>query len=102
MSSSSYPISAIPGTKITGGVQAILQGSAEGVRRVALQAGALALFRGGFSLHRVAPVSGDTDRLQCIMTFEKASGQRASEESSINIYGPRVAEIISKQKDRSE
>ncbi len=80
------------------GVQAVLQGSDEGVRRVTLQAGTLALFRGGFSLHRVAPVIGDIDRLQCIMTFEKSPGQRASDESSINIYGQRVADVTAKQK----
>ena len=83
------------------GVQAILRGGDEGVRRVSLAAGTLALFRGGFSLHRVAPVTGQTDRLQCIMTFEKEPEQRASEESSINIYGPRVAAVIAKQKDRT-
>lgn len=79
------------------GVNEILDGSDEGVIREKPEFGMLALFRGGFSLHRVAPVKGNTPRLQCIATFDKAPGQKATDESSIAIYGPRVAKIIAEQ-----
>lgn len=80
------------------GVQSILQGSKEGVLVEKPEFGMLALFRGGYSLHRVAPVYGKTPRLQCIATFEKEPGQRASDQSSINIYGPRIREVLEAKK----
>jgi len=80
------------------GVQEILNGSTAGVLKEPPEFGMLALFRGGFSLHRVAPVYGSTERIQCIATFEKAPGQRASDESSAAIYGPRVADLIAREK----
>lgn len=80
------------------GVQRVLQGDMTGVLREPPEFGMLALFRGGYSLHRVAPVRGNTQRLQCIATYEKKPGQKASDESSIAIYGPRVAKIIAERK----
>jgi hypothetical protein len=80
------------------GVQRILQGDTTDVRREPPEYGMLALFRGGYSLHRVAPVRGKVQRLQCIATYEKKPGQKASDESSIAIYGPRVAKIIAERK----
>jgi hypothetical protein len=79
------------------GVQAILNGDREGIRSEPPRPGMLALFRGGFSLHRVAPVRGNRDRLQCIMTFEKQPGERGSDESNAQIYGRRVAKILAEK-----
>jgi hypothetical protein len=75
-------------------VQKVLQGDREGILQEAPEFGMLALFRGGYSLHRVAPVKGKISRLQCIATFEKEPGQKASDQSSINIYGPRIREVL--------
>ncbi len=76
------------------GVQDILTGVRDGVLSEPPKAGMLALFRGGFSLHRVAPVRGPRERLQCIMTFDKKPGECGSDESNIQIYGPRVAKLL--------
>jgi len=75
----------------------VLEGQRERVLQEPPEFGMLALFRGGFSLHRVAPVKGETPRIQCIATFEKQPGMKASAESSMNIYGPRVRAILERQ-----
>ncbi len=76
-------------------VRAILQGDRTGVRRVAIEAGTLMLFRGHYSLHRVTEVTGQRDRLQSILGFNARPGAKGSMESNILHYGPRVAEMAS-------
>ena len=66
-----------------------------GVRRVAIEAGTLMLFRGHSSLHRVTEVTGQRDRLQSILGFNPRPGAKGTLESNILHYGPRVAEMAS-------
>lgn len=74
-------------------VEAVLDGRSDRVRSNQLRAGTLSLFRGHYSLHRVTPVIGKTQRLQAILGYSTRPGLYGSLESSILHYGPRVAEI---------
>ena len=74
-------------------VEAVLDGRSERVRETRLRAGTLSLFRGHYSLHRVTPVIGKTQRLQAILGYSTRPDHFGSLESSILHYGPRVAEI---------
>ena len=51
------------------GVARVIAGGRKGVRRLAFDAGTLALFRGHFSLHRVTPVRGPRPRLAAVLSY---------------------------------
>lgn len=74
-------------------VKAVLNGSRERVIQLQLEAGALVLFKGHNSMHRVAPVRGARRRFQTILAHNTRPGMVGSRESSILHYGPRVALI---------
>lgn len=74
-------------------VKAVLNGSRERVIQLQLEAGALVLFKGHHSMHRVAPVRGARRRFQTILGHNTRPGMVGSRESSILHYGPRVALI---------
>ena len=76
-------------------VKAVLDGDLSTVKRNALKAGTLSLFRGHYSLHRVTEVEGDRQRLQAILGYTTKPGHIGSKESSIMHYGERVAAIES-------
>lgn len=74
-------------------VQLVLDGDSNGIKRLALKAGTLSLFRGHYSMHRVTEVTGDRMRIQAILGFSTKPDLHGNLESSILHYGPRVAEL---------
>jgi len=70
---------------------ALLAGRSSDVTRVDRVPGALVIFRGDRSVHRVAPVKGDTLRLMAVMVFEPKPGVIGRPEVNLTVYGPRVA-----------
>lgn len=72
-------------------IRAVMEGDQSRVRRIRPRAGALNLFKGRYSLHRVTEVLGDRRRLQAILGYTTVMGYRGSLKSSILHYGPRVA-----------
>ena len=52
-----------------------------------LEAGTLNVFRGKNTLHRVAPVIGQTQRIISILTYYETPGKRFSKEEQIGFYG---------------
>ena len=60
------------------GVSDVLDGSAS-VHRLEMQPGALALFRGRNSMHRVTPTAGDQTRLLVVLAYNDAPGVSLSE-----------------------
>ena len=53
--------------------------------------GALCIFKGCNSLHRVTPVHGDTLRVMGVFVYEFSPGLVGDAEVNATIYGPRVA-----------
>lgn len=78
-------------------VKAVLNGSRERIIQLQLEAGALVLFKGHNSMHRVAPVRGARRRFQTILAHNTRPGMVGSRESSILHYGPRVALVAPSQ-----
>jgi len=60
------------------------------VLSVGREPGALCLFRGCNSLHRVTPVGGDTLRIMGVFVYEFRAGVKGDPEVNATIYGPRV------------
>ena len=58
---------------------------------VAREPGALCIFKGSNSLHRVSPVVGDTLRIMGVFVYEFEPGVIGDGEVNATIYGPRVA-----------
>lgn len=58
---------------------------------VGREPGALCIFRGCNSLHRVTPVHGDTLRIMGVFVYEFSPGVLGDAEVNATIYGPRVA-----------
>ena len=52
--------------------------------------GALCLFKGCNSLHRVTPVRGDTLRIMGVFVYEFCSGLVGDAKVNATIYGPRI------------
>lgn len=73
-------------------VRDVLLGSVEdSIVSVARQPGALCIFRGGNSLHRVSPVVGDRLRIMGVFVYEFAPGVAGDPEVNATIYGSRTA-----------
>jgi len=58
---------------------------------VGRQPGALCIFKGCNSLHRVSPVSGGSLRIMGVFVYEFSQGVVGDPEVNATIYGPRVA-----------
>ncbi|MDA7967186.1 hypothetical protein [Ruegeria sp.] len=69
------------------GVTAVLDGGMAGVRRLELQPGDLQIFKGRYSLHRVAPVEGARKRYVGIFSFVEAEGMCGGVERTRQLYG---------------
>lgn len=69
------------------GVAAVLRGEDPQVARVPLKPGALNVFRGVNTLHRVVPVKGKTDRVVAIFSFYERPGVVMSAKDQIGFYG---------------
>ena len=63
----------------------------ETVVSIGREPGALCIFRGCNSLHRVTPVRGDTLRIMGVFVYEFRPGLIGDAEVNATIYGPRVA-----------
>lgn len=69
------------------GVAAVLDGNRAHVRELDLQPGDLQIFKGRYSLHRVAPVRGKRRRYVGIFSFVEAEGMCGSVERTQQLYG---------------
>ena len=56
-------------------------------------AGALAVFNGRRSLHRVRTVYGGRDRIQSVLSYAKTANERGTPEKNVTLYGERVEKI---------
>ncbi len=72
------------------GVAAVLQGKDPLVKKQKLKPGALNVFRGVNTLHRVVPVKGKVDRLVTILSFYERPGVTMTPKDQLGFYG-RVA-----------
>lgn len=73
------------------GVAAVLRGEDPLVRKLALKPGALNVFRGVDTLHRVVPVRGATDRMVAIFAFFDRPGVTMTAKEQIGFYGRATA-----------
>ena len=69
------------------GVQRVLQGSPDGVVRLASSPGTLAVFRGQHALHRVTPVSGPRPRINSVLTYGEHPGMKLNQLTQELFYG---------------
>ena len=75
------------GAENFGEVARVLAGTSDKVRRLDLQPGDLQLFRGRYSLHRVAPLEGQTPRYVAILSYVEEPGMVATPERARQLYG---------------
>ena len=61
------------------------------IASVGREPGALCIFRGCNSLHRVSPVKGETMRIMGVFVYEREAGILGDQEVNETIYGSRVA-----------
>ncbi|MGR3615859.1 MAG: HalD/BesD family halogenase [Paracoccaceae bacterium] len=69
------------------GVKRVLAGSHAQVRRLDLKPGDLQIFKGRYSLHRVAPVGGQQPRYVAIFSFVEKEGMCGGVERTKQLYG---------------
>jgi len=68
-------------------VKRVLEGTSDKVKTLDLQPGDLQLFRGRYSLHRVAPLKGNRPRYVAIFSYVAESGMVGSPERTKQLYG---------------
>lgn len=73
------------------GVAAVLRGTDPLVRRARLKPGALNVFRGVNTLHRVVPVRGPVERLVAIFAYFDRPGVTMTAKEQIGFYGRAAA-----------
>lgn len=69
------------------GVARMLAGQDPKVKRIHLTAGALNVFRGKNTAHRVTPVKGKTPRMITVFSFYDRPGVRMTTEEQVGFYG---------------
>jgi len=69
------------------GVQAVLDGDRSGVKSLTLEAGDLQIFKGRYSLHRVAPLTGARNRYVAIFSYVEEPFMVGSPERIRQLYG---------------
>lgn len=79
-------------------VQAVLDGTSENVTVLHLEPGDLQLFKGRYSLHRVAPLKGPRPRHVAIFSYVEEPGMVGKPERARQLYG-RVLPIHLEQAD---
>ncbi len=73
-------------------VRSVLKGERPGdAVKVARSPGALCIFRGCNSLHRVSRIEGDAMRIMGVFVYETEPGVIGDREVNETVYGPRVA-----------
>jgi hypothetical protein len=73
------------------GIAAVLRGEDPQVHKIKLAPGALNVFRGVNTLHRVVQVKGPTERLVAIFAFYERPGVVMTEKEQTGFYGRSVA-----------
>jgi hypothetical protein len=68
-------------------VSAVLDGTSDRVTRLQLEPGDLQIFRGRYSLHRVAPLRGSKRRYVAIFSYVEEPGMVGSPERTRQLYG---------------
>ena len=68
-------------------VRNILQGSRDGVIKLEIEPGALVLFEGRYTLHRVTPIEGDIIRLIALLGYDTKPGVVSSDHLRYMRYG---------------
>ena len=68
-------------------VKRVLEGTSENVKVLDLEPGDLQLFRGRYSLHRVAPLKGDRPRYVAIFSYVDEPGMVGSVTRTQQLYG---------------
>ena len=68
-------------------VGAILAGGRHGVRELSLPEGALVIFKGHHTLHRVTPIEGDVSRLVGVLSYAGTPGRKTNEYNRRTFYG---------------
>jgi hypothetical protein len=68
-------------------VRDVLDGTSNQVTVLKLEPGDLQIFRGRYSLHRVAPLKGDTPRYVAIFSYVEEEGMVGSPERTKQLYG---------------
>lgn len=71
-------------------LSAVLLGDRSRVRTVPREPGALVIFRGTHSVHRVTPVEGSRQRLMAVFVYETEPGVVGDPEVNATVYGPRT------------
>lgn len=77
-----------------GEVERLFAGEWPGVRTLDLEPGALVLFNGERSLHRVRRVEGSRPRMVAVLSYDHEPDQRSTDEINVALYGPRVARLV--------
>jgi len=68
-------------------VRNVLDGTSENVTKLRLEPGDLQIFKGRYSLHRVAPLMGETPRYVAIFSYVEKPGMVGSPERTKQLYG---------------
>tara|TARA_R110002072_G_scaffold223167_1_gene380224 strand:+ start:91 stop:1008 length:918 start_codon:yes stop_codon:yes gene_type:complete len=68
-------------------VTRVLDGSSDKVKVLPLEPGDLQIFRGRYSLHRVAPLSGNRPRYVAIFSYVEEPGMVGAPERTMQLYG---------------
>lgn len=83
-------------------VASVLDGNMEHVRQLDLQPGDLQIFKGRYSLHRVAPVEGVRKRYVGIFSFVEAEGMCGGVERTRQLYGKVLPHHYEKEGNRTD
>jgi hypothetical protein len=81
-----------PGNENYPAVQDVLDDNSDLIRKLDLQVGDIQIFKGRFSLHRVAPTQGQ--RHTAIFGYSREAGYIGSVESTMRVYGRVMREHI--------
>lgn len=84
------------------GVARILNGDMTRVRRIDLRPGDLQIFKGRYSLHRVAPVEGLRKRYVGIFSFVETDGMCGGVERTRQLYGRVLPHHYEREGNRSD
>lgn len=72
------------------GLRHFLDGDRSGVKSLTREEGTLMIFRGRDSAHQVTPVTGERERLMCVMVYEHAPGVTGNPVVNATVYGVEV------------
>ena len=68
-------------------IERLLDGARDGVIRLDMQPGTLALFQGRWSIHRVTPIEGSVPRLIALLGYDTKPGTVSSDNLKLRRYG---------------